>query len=248
MASHQSTGVLQTMCNNLTALRYEFSSSPLIPKQPLAPWELEPLPRLEIEASPKKFCPIIKRPERRSPKLFNVPPPNFSVPPPPIQVRFSVPPPPINPSGFKPVVVDTDEWIEEIPSEESMARPVDKPHDYEIGFWFGVPIEPKSILEKAKGQPLPSCRKTKRNVKFSDDTKVAFVKNCDDDYFGYKECRPTSCTIPEKYPYPNFPSADVIRALNQQPLQANRIPRFEAIRNKNLRQCTRNYQNLIAVV
>ena len=197
---------------------------------------------------PKDFDPTIRRPVRKIPKVYNVPPPNFSVPPPPIPGRFSVPPPPINPCVFKPVE-DAEDWISEYPEveeEETMDRSVETPtHDYEIGFWFGVPMTTKSILKKADMEPMLSCNKTKRNVKYSEDVKVFFDKrrNSDNGYSDGND-RPKSCKIPERFPYRNFPSSDVIKALNEELDQLSRDMQSAMNKSKNRKKLRSNYQNL----
>jgi len=199
--------ILDVMIDYLFNLRSE-----TIP--PLYPWEAELQARRvlasrfqPVSVRAMNICPAVVRPELKISPVLCAPPPNFSVPPPPIPVRFSVPPPPIHPCPTKPGN-DHEGWIIDMPEDN-----VEVPTDLEIGFWFGVPVETKSIL-KGSGKNYDS--EAKKMVRFSKVAKVFFRKRCgtDDENNSYNG-RPKSCKIPERYSYPNYPSAEVIKALNQ---------------------------------
>lgn len=201
---------------------------------PLYPWDLDiqampAHPGLELAnqvcQGAKMFSPIIKRPELKVSEVLCAPPPNFSVPPPMIPVRFSVPPPPIHPCQFKPAN-SAQGWIIEMPEDDN----VEVPTVWEIGYWMGVPKTAKSIL---KNSDMDDSSETTKNVKFAKEAKLYFriQLNSDDDLNSAKE-RPKSCKIPERYPYPSYPSAEAIKGFNQELKQATKNKRRDVKRTK----------------
>jgi hypothetical protein len=180
--------------------------------------------------------------------VFNVPPPNFSVPPPPINLRekFTRPPPTTTPP---PIPCHAD--LEEVP-RNSPSPKLDEPHDFEIGYWFGVPMTPKSILKNP--ERFPDFSKKEKKVRFCDAVtvvkarKAKSVDSDEDDLYCRYNNRPKSCKIPERFPYSNSPSRAVIRVLNQGRCGVNANKRMKQNENKYQKRSRVNPANLIVVV